>query len=690
MGPGDRKDNLQAEATRFIGRRGEASAVATAVARHRLVTLCGPGGIGKTRLARRVARELLDDFPDGCWLVELSALRAPELLPGAVAAALGLRCEAADAADTLAAALAERRLLIVLDTCEHLVTGCAELAETLLIAAPGLRLLATSREHLGHADEHVFPVSPLTLPPDPADRQVADADDWRAAAEGDAVALFLDRAQAAVPGFALTEQNAAGVAELCRRLDGMPLALELAAVRLRVMPVAEIVARLANRFSVLGAARTATSRHRTLRAAIAWSYDLCSTDEQQLWAELSVFPGTFSLDAVEQVCGQGTLEALVRLVEKSAVRFIAGRYDMLNTIREFGAERLGDPGPARVRHRDYYLGLARLAVAGSMTSAQPSWLATLHAEAGNLRTALDFSFTVPGEGEAGLELTTLLRHYWLMTGEFTEGRRWHGAAVRVSPGSAPNAWAVFGAGMLAVQQGDLTAGAADLARAGMLAAELGDEDLAAHVADGRGVCALMSGDMDGARTGHQEALAVYERIGFSDPPALITYARLATVFALGVELVHATRLTEECMRRAEALGEQWARSTALWVRGATRWIAGDPKGAMADALACLRMKEPLGDLHTIAMCFDLLLVCLVGTGNCDRAAVLNGAADELWRLLRAPVLLGPAYAEARTNAASAACLQLGPEKFWELHRTGAMMSLSAAMEVARTDLPLAG
>ena len=434
---------------------------------------------------------------------------------------------------------------------------------------------------------------------------------------------------------------------------------------------------------------------------------LCTAAEQRLWAELSVFPGSFGPEAVEHVCGPGALGTLARLVEKSVVCFspqgagpgtfpqgpgpgarpgTAGRYAMLDTMREFGAERLADAEPVRARHRDYYLGLARAAAGGSMTAAQPAWLAALGAETANFRVALGYSFACPAECAAGLELTMLLRPYWLMTGQFTEGRRWHDAAVAVSPGSAANGWALFGAGMLAVQQGDLEAGAAYLGRAAALAGEFDDEDLAAHVADGRGVHAMMSGDCDAARSGHEAALAVYERIGFTDPLALVSYARLAGVFLILLDPECAAAPIEECLRRCAPLGEQWAHATALWVRGVARWMSGDVPAAIADTLACLRMKEPLGDLHTVAMCFDLLSVCLVTDGEHDRAAVLHGAADALWRLLKAPTLMGPGYAEIRGNAAATARRELGDDRFWALYRQGEAMPLPAALATARAGL----
>jgi non-specific serine/threonine protein kinase len=698
------RNNLPAEVTRFIGRRRELPAISDAIERHRLVTLRGAGGVGKTRLALRVAADLRDNFADGCWLVQLSPLQAPELLARTVSEALGLPDEG-DAPQVLARNLAERELLLLLDTCEHLTGACAELATQLLAASPGLHVLATSRSPLGLPDEHTVLITPLELP----------AADGAAAAHADAVTLFVDRAQASVPGFALTPANTPAVAELCQRLDGIPLALELAAVRLRGMPVEEILARLSDRFRVLGAARTSTDRHRTLRAAVSWSYELCTPAEQRLWAELSVFPGGFGLAAAEHVAGSGAGETLRRLVDKSVVQTAAPdargdeRYQMLDTMREFGAELLraagagsstgsntgtntgGTGGTARVRarHRDYYLGLAEQAAAGSMTPEQTAWLGTLGVETANLRVALDFSFTEPGQAAAGLRMTRWLLPYWLMTGQFTEGRRWHDLALAAAPEARDNPWTVFGAGVLAVQQGDFAAGGPLLTRSTELAGTPDDTDIAAHVTDARGMLAFYSGDLATAQAEFETALSVDERAGFCDPTALVTYSRLASVCLLTFDLDRAVKLCEECLRRCDDLGEQWARGTALWTRGAARWLSGDNPAAIEDVLACLRIKEPLGDLHTIAMSFDLLSVCQVATGDFDRSAVLHGASERLWTLLNAPVLMGPAYAEIRSSAADTARNALGEERFEALAGHGYAMPLSVALAVARSEAPAA-
>ena len=690
---GKRKENLPAEVTRFVGRRRELPAITAAIGQHRLVTLRGVGGVGKTRLALRAAREVSGTFADGCWLVELSALHAPELLPRAVSAALELPDEAAgDALEVLAAQLAERELLLVLDTCEHLVEACASAAQTLLAAAPGLRILATSREPLGVPDEHAMLVSPLELPADGATLAVPAGS--VPAESADAVVLFVDRARAAVPEFALTAANTAAVSSLCRRLDGIPLALELAAVRLRGMEVDEILDRLTDRFRILGTARTATGRHRTLRAAVSWSYELCTPAEQRLWAQLSVFPGGFGLEAAERVGGPGTFDALIRLVEKSVVQYSddTGRYHLLDTMREFGAELLTGAGKQagedvaerlRASHRDYYLELAEAAAAGSLGAEQTGWLARLGAETDNLRVALAYSFAA--SGPAGLRMTTLLRTYWLMVGQFTEGRRWHDLAVAVNPGSPENARALFGAGVLAVQQGDLAVGRPLLEQAAAAAAAHGDQTLSANVADALAMAAFNSGDLATPQAGYEAALAVYERTGFGDPLALVSYSRLASVCLLTGEIDRAVQLCQECLRRCDEVGEQWARGTALWVRGAARWLSGDAAGAIEDVLVCLRLKESINDLHTIAMSFDLLALCRVAQTEFEVATVLYGAGDTLWTLLAAPVLMGPAYAEIRQSAPDAARAALGQNRFAELLRRGLALPLADALAVAKGD-----
>ena len=714
---GERRDNLPAKTTRFVGRRRELQAIAQAIDAHRLVTLRGPAGVGKTRLAAEAATSVRDTFGQPAWLVELSALRDPQLLAAEVAKSLGLPDEAAgDPLGSLARQLAESELLLVLDTCEHLLTACAELVRNLLDACQDLRILATSREPLGVPGEHVVLIAPL------------DA----STAQSDAVELFLDRARAAVPGYALTPANSAAVVRLCQRLDGIPLAIELAAVRMRSMTAHEIAGRLDDRFRILGPTRTSTDRHRTLRAAVDWSYALCSPPEQRLWALLSVFPGQFSAAAAEAVAGPGTNDVLARLAGKSIIYPVpdgtppdgvppdsalpdsaAARYRLLDTMREFGAELLTAPDDAgaRLRHRDYFLALAQRAASRSAGREQVSWIAWVRQESGNLRAALDYSFATPGEEASGVRLTLALRCYWLMLGTFNEGMRWHemamtasrrirdspsaGDGVTASEGATASdrartwatAWAICGAGIIAAQQGALAAARGLLQEAAVLAAELGDDHLAASVAQTQGSVAFYGGDNEVALELFTTALASFEVSGFGDPVALVCYSRLASACILALDLDRAIALCEECMSRCDEAGEQWARSTAVWVRGGARWMSGDNDRAMADALACLEVKDALGDLHTTTMCLDLIAVCLASRGasgaDYARSAELCGAGDAMWEILNAPLQMGPAYAEIRKDAAAKCRDALGSERFETARRRGLAMSLSDAVALAR-------
>lgn len=392
--------NLPAQLTSFVGREAAIVHVRGLLAGGggaRLVTLIGAGGAGKTRLALQVAADLLDEYPDGVWLAELAALADPALVPHAVAAAVGVH-EQADRTlmATLQEALRPRQLLLVLDNCEHLVTACAAVAEALLRSCPHLRILATSRELIGIGGEIAWRVPSLDLPeagPSLALDQVARAE---------AVRLFVERAAAARPGFALTAENAPAVLQICQRLDGMPLAIELAAARMRVMSAQQIAARLDDRFRLLtGGSRVALPRQQTLRGALDWSHALLAAEEQVLFRRLAVFAGGWSLDAAEAVCAAGGITAgdvvdlLGRLVDKSLVwvdeQEEGPRYRLLETIREYAAEKLEAAGEAvavRARHYDWCLALAERAQPHLTGAEQATWLGRLEREHDNLRTAL--------------------------------------------------------------------------------------------------------------------------------------------------------------------------------------------------------------------------------------------------------------------------------------------------------------
>ena len=421
--------NLRARLSRFVGRDAELSQLRTAVRFSRLVTLTGPGGAGKTRLAVEAAAALRDEHPGGAWLVELAGVTGPDGVAPAVAAALGAATAAlpgaqpaASTTDLIVRYLARRSLVVVLDNCEHVIAEAAALADTLAGALPGLRLIATSREPLGVPGELLVPVGSLVRPA--------------------AVELFVDRAQRVRPSFFPDGSAGEIIDDICRRLDDLPLAVELAAARLRALPLATLAERLDDRFRLLShGARTALPRQQTLRAVVDWSYDLLFEDERCLFSRLAIFAGGFGLSAAEAVCADEQvpaaeiLDVLSRLVDKSLVVApgdeAGARFSQLQTLWQYGRDRLTESGEAdalRARHGAYYRRLAEQAHQGLRGAAGPMWRDRLVAESGNIRAALDW-YVAAGDADAALSLATGMAWLWFITGDFLEGARWLGDAL---------------------------------------------------------------------------------------------------------------------------------------------------------------------------------------------------------------------------------------------------------------------
>ncbi|WP_067811244.1 ATP-binding protein [Actinomadura kijaniata] len=678
--------NLPAETSSFIGRRDELAEVRRTLDRARLVTLLGPGGVGKTRLALRAASGVRQAFPGGVWLVELSALRAPELIAHTVAQTLRLPGPAAgDPVDLLADHLADAApTLLVLDTCEHLVHACAMLAETLLTVAPALRILATSRESLNTVGEYTVLVAPLEVP------RTGDPEP-----DGcDSVELFAERAAACRPGFALARHNRAAVAQLCRRLEGIPLALELAAVGLRAMPIEQMVERLDDRFRLLGPARTGEHRHRTLRTAITWSHDLCVPPERMLWARLSVFPGGFDLEAVERVCTDEhlpvgeLLDVLTMLVDKSIVRFDPSgpRYRMLDTLREFGTELLERSGEAPVlheRHRDHYAALAERAVAGRRGDRQLAWVDRLQEEDDNLRAALEWSLATPGQERAGLRLAVLLCDHWFLTGRLGEGLDWYRRALAAVPGRTfEHGRALYGAGLYAILRADPAEAGALLAEALAVADAAGDPDLRAHALHELGRCRFHVGDLDGALDLYRRARRGYREAGARSTMSATIHADLASVHAVRGDHGRAHDLCEEGIAACAAAGERWGRAVTVLTRAATHWLGGACDRAVSDVRDCLPVLAAFDNLRAIARSLDLLMVCAATTGDHERAAVLAGAAESLWERHCAPDRRGVHYVALRAAGVDAARRGLGGERFGALLARGRAMPTEQAVAFA--------
>jgi predicted ATPase len=432
--------NLPSELTSFVGRRNERAEVRALLSRGRLVTLTGIGGVGKTRLARRVATEVHRAFSDGVWQVELAELHDSALLVHTIADELGVpeRNERWGIA-SLRAYLRDRQLLLLLDNCEHLVDACAVTVDALLRSCPNLRVLATSREPLAVGGEHIYPVGGLSVPDSP---HIADA---HGLTRYEGVSLFIERANAVLPSFGVDDHNRHAVVALCRRLDGVPLALELAALRLRALAPDQIVAELEDRYLLGRGNRSAPARQQTLYALVDWSYQLCSEPERSLWRLVSVFQGGFQLDAVRDLCataalnGQDLVDLTIGLVEKSVLvreeHAGAVRFRMPALIRDYGVERLrlsGGEHAVRRSHRDWCEALAVRVYAGWIGPEQVSWFNRLRQEQANFRAALEFSLTEPGEASHVVDTIVATINPLVAFGLLSEGRLWLDRALRQS------------------------------------------------------------------------------------------------------------------------------------------------------------------------------------------------------------------------------------------------------------------
>src|SRR4051794_37637464 len=455
-------NNLPRHLNTFVGRREDVAEVRQLTTESPLVTLTGPGGVGKTRLCLQVAAEVLDNFADGAWLIELETLSDASLVPQQIAVGLGL-AEVADGdfSSSVLGHLRSREALLILDNCEHIIDACAQLANNLLRACPGLRILATSREPLGVPGERLYPVRSLSVPHGTRRPSVA------AVGESEAVNLFVERAQAADPKFVLTDENVGAVVEICRRLDGIPLAIELAAARVRALSPQQIAERLDDRFRLLtGGSRTVMPRHQTLRAAIDWSFDLLPDEERIVLWRLSVFAGSFSLEAAEAVWAGGDIEQfevidhVARLVEKSLVNRQADNYRLLETVRGLARERSLEAGESEAsfeRHRVWYLQFVRKAAPAFFRGPESAaTLDRIEAEHDNLRAALAWSLNDPRGADDALELVAGLWRFWEIRGYVTEGRQWLERVLAASPEdvSATRGDVLTAAGIMAANQGD--------------------------------------------------------------------------------------------------------------------------------------------------------------------------------------------------------------------------------------------
>src|SRR5829696_1499897 len=695
-------DGAPLELSSFVGREREVAEVGGLLAGGaRLITLTGPGGTGKTRLAQAVAFEVAEGFEDGAWWVELASLSDPDLAPQAVARVLNVP-EAAGRTltEVVAEDLRELELLLVLDNCEHLVGACARLAETLLRSCPGLTVLATSREAVGVSGERVFPVLPLSVPEPGLEPDVKGLSGY------EAVRLFVERAGVATPGFGLTEANAAAVATLCRKLDGIPLAVELAAARTRVMSVEQISTRLEESLDLLaGGGRTTDARQRTLRAAIDWSHGLLSEEERVLFRRLLVFAGGFNLGAAEAVCGGGSLEeggvleALTRLADRSLVSVVdrdaeGARFSLLETVRRYASEKLvlsGEDERVKRRHAGHYLALAE--EAEGEPAEQEAWLKGLGREHANFGAALSWSLGAeeargPATGRAplGLRLAGALAQggFWNAYGP-GEGLRWLERGLARSgdsPSSPARAKALSQAGYLAIWRGEYPRAAALLEESMALYKELGDEAGVAASLFHLGQTAVHRGDLERTRALRSEAEAL--RRALVDRQAKGSLLVFLGMAALNEGERHrAVALLEESLALSRGLGDLRGMAICLTGLGVSALELGDPERAAVLYEEDLRVLQRLRDKTGTAYGLRGMACVAALRGSTARTARLWGAVEELQEAIGLPLSPFDRSHPDYEDLVNTARTRLGDEAAWEAASAeGRAMSPEEAVEYA--------
>ena len=625
-------NNLPQQASSFVGREQSLAELQRLLTRTRLLTLTGSGGCGKTRLCLQVAADSLERFPDGAWLVELASLADPGLVPQTVATILGLREETGKPiGQTLTEYLKDKRLLLLLDNCEHLLDGCAHLADTLVRQCPHVTILASSREALAIGGEQAYRVPSLSVP-DP--KQVHTS---VSVAQFEAVQLFTDRALLARADFRVTNQNAATLASICSRLDGIPLAIELAAARVRSLSVEEIDSKLNQRFRLLtGGSRTALPRQQTLRSLIDWSYDLLTDSAKLLLQRLSVFAGGWTLEAAERVCaGDGMedhaiLDLLTSLCDKNLVAADPNdgntRFRLVETVRQYAREKLAESGGAeavRERHSDHYVALAEEAELKLMGASQAGWLQRLAEEHDNVRATLEWSLQDPGSA-TGLRLCGAMLRYWFARGHLSEGREWCTRVLRKPGALEPTperAKALNTAGVLAYYQGDYASARTHHEESLAIQRQLGSRSGMATSLTSLGNMACDEGDFASARTMHEESLAIQRELGDRRGIAN-SLGNLGNVASDQRDFASARALYEEGLAIMQELGHRLGIANALHNLGRVVQIQGDQAAAQSINEECLAIRRELGDRLGMAFTLSSLGDAASEQGDYPAAAAL--------------------------------------------------------------------
>jgi non-specific serine/threonine protein kinase len=627
---------LPVELSSFVGRAQELEELRKMLGSTRLLTLTGIGGAGKSRLAFRLAAAVAADYPDGVRLVSLGPVLDASLLSQAIASVLDVRERSGESLEaSLSRHLRDRGALLVFDGCEHLIDACARLVELLLGSSHHLTILTTSQEALRVPGEVIWRVPSLSLPASDGESRIASL------MESEAVRLFVDRASLVQHGFSLTEQNGPLIALICRRLDGLPLAIELAAAQIRLMPPIELENRLQDRFRLLtGGSRTAMARHQTLRATVDWSYDRLDRPEQALFRRLAVFSGSFDLEAAEAVCGGSPVPidvfgCLSRLVDRSMVGVQdgvrgTGRYRLLESLRQYGQERLTDSGDEHVRrrHAEYYASLAQKGSDGLVGAAQAASLAGLEFDQDNMRAAL--TWALGNDRDLALHLAAALGPYWYMRGSLTEGHEWLATAIAASSTPSPTlARALTHAGWVAYWQGDYERSRTLAERGLAVARDLGDAiEIARAVNLLGGVFHIADEDFDAARRCYAEAYEI--RSSLSDHWGMASSLNnLALAEYDAGDYETAESLMRDALAQVDALGDQRARANALDSLARIVLERGKDAEARRYHSECLALAQQLGDKVDTADALDGLARVAVAEGASERALTIAGAAHAL-------------------------------------------------------------
>jgi predicted ATPase/class 3 adenylate cyclase len=691
--------NLPPERTSFVGREREVAEIAALLEGSRVLTLTGPGGTGKTRLALRVGGDLRDGFHDGVFFVALEPLRDPGLFHSTVAHALGV-AEQADRPlrDTLADHLRERDLLLVLDNFEQLM-GAATMVAELLAGAPRLRVIVTSREPLRIAGEQEYPVPPMGLP------DARALPDLARLSQFEAVALFIARARAVRPDFAVTNENAPAVAEIAARLEGLPLAIELAAARIKLLGPDAILARLGNRLDLLSSGAVDLSdRQRTLRGAIAWSFELLDEPERRLFSRLSIFAGGADLDAIEEVAGAAiageglggdAFDLLSELVDKSLVRPTeqpegAGepRFGMLETIREYAGERLAESGERdelTSRHAQHYLALAERAEPELTGNEQIAWLDRLDREIDNVRAALRWSIE-QDEGNVGMALAGALWRYWHQRSHLAEGRDWLERLLTL-PSSQPRGPSRFralnGLGGVVYWQGDYATARQSYEESLAIAREIGDQRSTAEALFNLAYLDYRDGDFGAVDRHAGEARDLYQSLGDRAGAARAGNFIGLSMFRSG-DYEGALRNTREARQIVMDLGKRFEAADMGGILALSLSRLGDHAGAYRVLVDTLDMFVTVGNLPSIAPILDLASVVELEHGDVERALRLIGASDAIRE--RAGGGLSSLDILRLENPRTSALRTVPAEEVERLTAEGRAMSFEQALAYARQGL----